>query len=87
MSPSHMVQALFKLLLFYLTPGVSTSIYKPFNISISVPYSPLGLLAMSPLAFQSLTFWGIVSLWQVPRVEVSDVGPEPLTLQGGALDL
>lgn len=43
---------------------------------ISVSYRPLSPLDISPVVFQNWIFWGLVSLLQVPRVEVPDMGHE-----------
>lgn len=56
------------------------------NKSISVPYSPLVLLNMSLVVFQSQTFWRL-SLHSDPKVWHSDVRHEPLGTQGEDLDL
>lgn len=55
-----------------------------FKIRILVPYSPLGLLDVSPIGFQSQTFWGLISPVQVPEVRVPDVGFKPHASQGYA---
>lgn len=44
---------------------------------ISVSYRPLGPLDISPVVFQNEIFWGLVSLLQVPWVEVPDMGMSP----------
>lgn len=60
---------------------------EPFKRSTSVPGSPLDLVDLSPVGFQSQTFWGLIFPLQVPRVEVPDVGHTPLAPQREALDL
>lgn len=47
---------LFKLLVFCWDPEVNESVSKPFKNEISVPYSSLGLLDISPIFFQSQSF-------------------------------
>lgn len=56
-----------------LGPRGSESVCEPFKSGSSVLYSPLGLLDVSLIGFQSEMFWGIVSLMQVPRVGVPAV--------------
>lgn len=60
---------------------------EPFKGNTSVPYSPLGLLDLSPIGFQIQTLWGLIHLVQILRVGVPDVGYEPLASLGEALDL
>ena len=65
---------LFKLLLLELSPGASGSSSEPFKSGLSISYSLLVLLDISPIAFQCQMFWGPISLMQMPRVGVPDVG-------------
>lgn len=78
-----MVCVHFKLL---LGPGIRESVSKPFKSRISIPYSPIGLLDVTLLVSKP-HFWGLISLVQVPRVEVPHVGHRPLAPQGEALYL
>ena len=73
-----MVQALFKLLLFVLGPGVSGFAHKPFRSEIFVPYSALCLLNISPTGFQSQMFWGLVPPVQDARFGMPGVGYKTL---------
>ena len=67
---------------FTLVPRASESAREPFKRNVSVPYSPLGPLDVSPVGFPSQTFWGLISPLQVPRVGAPNVGHKPLTPQG-----
>lgn len=56
---------------------MSESAHKPSTSAVSVLYSPLGVLDLSPVVFRSQTFWGLISLVHVPRVRVLAVGSHP----------
>lgn len=58
-----------------------------FKRSISASYCPLGPLVVSPIVFLSQTFWGFISLVQVQRVGMLDVGHKPLPPLRKTLDL
>lgn len=77
----------FQIAAFVLVSRVTKSACEPFKRSISVSYSPLGLLDVSPVGVQSQMFWGFISLLQFPRIGVLDVGYEPLSPQEKKLHL
>lgn len=68
-------------LAFALHPGASISSHEPFKSRISDPHSPMVLLDLSPVGFQSQMFWGVNSPAQVPRLEVPDMGHKPSSPQ------
>lgn len=72
---------------FLLVPGASGSVCELFNRSTSVPYSPYGLLDVSPIGFPTQTFWGLISPLHVSRVGMAYLGQEPLTPQAEAPSL
>lgn len=63
-----------------LDPGASGSVCEPFKNGI-LPYSPMVLLDVSPVHFQSQMFYELVSLVQVPRAGLLNVGHKPLASQ------
>lgn len=77
----------FKTATFVMVPEVSRSAFKLFKRSTLVPYSTLGFLDVSLIGFKSQTFLGFVSSLQVSGIRVSNVGHEPLILQGEVTDL
>ena len=71
----------FQTVAFVLDCQVGESACKSFKSGISIPYSPLVFLDVSPVGFQSQMFWGLISPVQVPRVGVPDVGHKFLLLR------
>ena len=55
----------------------------PFKSGVSVSVSPLALLELSPIDFQSQQLWGLIFLVQVPRVGMLNTGLEPFAPQEG----
>lgn len=68
-----------KLLLLSWIPGWVCE--EPFKSGVSVSYSLLSLLDISPIVFQSQLFWGFIFPAQFPRVGVPDVRLKRLILQ------
>jgi len=69
---------------FVLGPRESESAYEAFKSRISLfPYSLMALLDVSPVGFQSHTFWGLISLVQVLRNGVANVEHKLHAPQGG----
>ena len=66
---------------FVLYGQVGESACKPIKSGISIPYSPLVLLDISPVDLQSQMFWGLISSMQVQRVRVPDIGHKSLLLR------
>lgn len=66
---------------FVLDSRANESVHELFKSRIPIPYKPNILLDESPVAFQSQTFWRLVSPEQVPRVGEPDVGHKPFTFQ------
>lgn len=75
---------IFQTAAFVLGSRMNESACKAFKRRISVPYSSLGIRDTSPICFHSQTFWEFVSLLQVPKVHMPDVGHESFVLQGEA---
>lgn len=67
---------------FMLSPKVYKFVHEPSKSKICIPYSPMVLLNLSLIGFQSQTFRELLSLVQIPRAEVPDVGHKLLTPQG-----
>ena len=66
---------------FVLDSRANESVHELFKSGIPIPYKPNILLDESPVAFQSQTFWRLISPEQVPRVGEPDVGHKPFTFQ------
>ena len=66
---------------FALHPGASEPVHEPFKSEVTVSYSPLVLLDIRPIGFQSQIFGGLIFPVQVPRVGGPDVGLKPLASQ------
>lgn len=64
-----------------LCPKAIESACKHFKRGILFPYSILGFLDVSPIVFQSQMFWGLITLMQISRVEVTGWWPNPLFLR------
>ena len=62
---------------------MSVSAHKLFKGGISIPYIPLVLLDIRHIDFQSQEFKELVSMVQVPRVAMPNVGNKPLIQEGG----
>ena len=54
---------------------------KPFKSGISIPYTPLILLDISPGGLSKPDVLGLISSTQVPRVQVPDTGHKLLLLR------
>lgn len=65
---------------FALVPGASETAFKSLKMSISISYSPLGRLDVSPIGCLSQTFWGLIFLVQVPRFGCLMWGTNPSLL-------
>lgn len=76
-SPSHMVQAVFKLVFSTLDPRVTESAQEPF-----FPYSTMVFLDIIPIVFQTQAFGGFICPVQDLRVGVPDVEHKALTPYG-----
>lgn len=61
--------------------GLGVSLHARLKSGISVPHSPVGLLNISLIGFQSQTFGGLTSPVKVPRVVMLGVGHEPFVAQ------
>lgn len=72
---------------FVLGLGASESACEPIKSRIAVPWSPLDCLDISPIVFQSHTFWVLVSPLQVSRLGVPNGGHKPSTPWREASDL
>lgn len=51
---------------FIQGPGASVSVHQPFKNRVSISYSPMVVLEVSPIGFQCQVLWGFVSLVQLP---------------------
>lgn len=56
-------------------------VHEPIKIRISIPYSLMVHLNPSLTGFQSQRFGGLLSLVQIPRVEVPNLDANPLLLR------
>ena len=79
-SHSHIVWTL-QTVVFVLYGQVGESACKPIKSVISIPYTPLVLLDISPGGLQRQMFWGLISSMQVSRVGVPDIGQKLLLLR------
>lgn len=66
-----------------LGPGANESVCDPFQSTIYIPYSPIALLDVLPIGFQSQVFQGLISLEQVPRAGVADEKHKAFAPLGG----
>lgn len=73
--------------IFVLVPGMSKSACEPLIGNISDSHSPPVSPDISLFDFQSQCFGGLISLVQILRVGVLDMGHKPLTSQGETPDL
>ena len=60
-------------------------LHAPFKSRVSVSYSPVALLNISPAGFQSQVFWGLIFLLQDHWAGEPDVGLGSLAPWGGPL--
>ena len=81
-SPSHMVQAVFKLVFSALDPRVTESAQEPFKNGFFFPYSTTVFLDIIPIVFQTQAFGGFIAPVQGLRVGVPDVEHKALTPYG-----
>lgn len=70
-----------------LGPGVNDTAYVSFKKRISVPYKLFSSWYVSPIGFLLQTFWGFISLIQLPRVGMFDVGHKRFSPLGESPDL
>ena len=66
---------------FMLYGQVGEAACKPFHNGISVPYTPLVLLNISPVGLSKPDVLGLISPMQVPGVRVPDIGHKFLLLR------
>ena len=85
--PSHMIQSPLKLLSLCWFLGWLCLRISPSKEYLSWIYLAPRLPRCKPLWFPKSDVLEVSSLVQIPRVEVLGMGPEPLTLQGGAAAL
>lgn len=83
MSLFHIKPGCFQRAVSLLGPGAGKSAHRSFNSSVC--HNPMCFVGLSPIDFQSQTFWGLI--FQVPVLKdgVPDVGYEPFVPQGEAL--
>lgn len=58
---------------------------EPFKSEVSVSYSPLALLNVSPTVFQSQRFWGFSFPVQVPCAGGPRWGSDPILFTGSSV--
>lgn len=68
--------------MFLLGLRVNKTTCKPFNRGIVISYSTLELLDINSVVFLSQTFWGLISLVQIPVSGVLVWGTNPSLLLG-----
>lgn len=66
---------------FYVVWPVGEAACKPFHNGISVPYTPLVLLNISPVGLSKPDVLRLISPMQVPGVQVPDIGHKFLLLR------
>ena len=66
---------------FMLYGQMGEAACKPFHNGISVPYTPLVLLNISPVGLSKPDVLGLISPMQVPGVRVPDIGHKFLLLR------